>query len=211
MRLAAVTLSVLAVVGVARFARASTCDDLVRAGRSMEASGDPDRALRAYNDAIGLDPTCHDAYLRLGAIRESRRDYREAERVYSLAIEHLPAARDAYVRRASVRLLLGREEEGLGELRLLGETDPTDDAGLHAALDALHRLDDWFAARDQIPARLGVWRRIAFLLEKGQDPRLADARAMVRALALVVGPSDPVTNANGARGLRPLVARAANR
>ncbi len=201
----------LAVVGASRAASAGTCEDLVRAGRSMEAGGDPDRALRAYNDAIGLDPTCHDAWVRLGAIREARHDYREAERVYSLAIEHLPSARDVYVRRASVRLLLGREDEGLTELRLLGETDPADDAGLRAALDALHRLDDFFAAHDQVPARLGIWRRIVSLLERGQDPRLGEARGMVRALALVVGPTDPVANPDGARGLRPLIARAARR
>lgn len=176
----------------------------------MEASGDADRALRAYNDAIGLDPTCHDAYLRLGAIREARHDYREAERVYSIAIEHVPTARDAFFRRAAVRLLLGRDDEALAELRYLGETDPSDEAGLRVALDALHRLDEWFTTRDLAPARLGVWRRIAVLSERGGDASASNqARAMVRALALVVGPGDPVTQPNGARGLRPLIARAA--
>lgn len=187
-------------------AHAGTCDDLVRAGRSMEASGDPDRALRAYNDAIGLDPTCRDAYLRLGAIREARHDYREAERVYSTAIDHVPTGREAFLRRAAVRLLLGREAEGLAELRALGEAEPEDEAAVRVAIDALRRLDDWFAAHDQVAARLGVWRRMLAL--GGDGPLGAQAKTMIRALAIVVGPGDPVTQPNGARGLRLVIARA---
>lgn len=197
-------------VSIASVARAGTCDDLVRAGRSMEASGDPDRALRAYNDAIGLDPTCRDAYLRLGAIREARRDYREAERVYSTAIDHVPAAREPVLRRAAVRLLLGLEAEGLAELRALGEAEPEDEPALRVAVDALRRLDDWFAAHDQIAARLGIWRRLLVLADRSADgPLLAQARTMSRALALVVGPADPVTKPSGPVGLRLVIARSA--
>jgi tetratricopeptide (TPR) repeat protein len=200
----------LAGTGVARVAFAGSCDDLVRAGRSMEATGDADRALRAYNDAIGLDPTCRDAYLRLGAIREARHDFREAERVYSIAIDHVPTSREAFFRRAAVRLILGRDEEAIAELRYLGEAEPADEAALKVALDSLRRLDEYFTAHDLVPARLGVWRRMAVLTEHGPDAAAAtQARSMVRALSLVVGPADPVANPNAARGLRPLIARSA--
>ena len=191
-------------------AAAGTCDDLVRVGRSMEASGDPDRALRAYNDALSLEPTCRDAYLRLGAIREARHDYREAERVYSTAIDHVPAAREPILRRAAVRLLMGLELEGLAELRALGEAEPEDEGALRVAVDALRRLDDWFSAHDQVAARLGVWRRVLVLADRsGDGPLLAQARTMSRALTLVVGPADPVTQPNGAGGLRFVIARSA--
>lgn len=175
----------------------------------MEASGDPDRALRAYNDAIGLDSTCGDAYLRLGAIREGRRDYREAERVYSLATEHVPTLREAYVRRAAVRLLLGREAEGVAELRALSEVDPETDEATHAAVDALRKLDEWFVAHDFVAARLGVWRRMGVLAVRIGDSTLASkAHSMTRALTLVVGAGDPVTSPSSRVGLRLLIAHA---
>ena len=197
----------LALLGVTTLAVGAPCEDLVRVGRSAEAGGDPDHALRAYTDAVALDPTCREAYLRLGAIRESRNDLREADRVYSVALQHVAGSRELLLRRAAVLLALGREE-GLVGLRALAESDDEDDEAVRVALDALHRLDDWFVAHDYVAARLGAWRRISVLADRRGDAPLSErARTMVRALSLVVADADPVTVPSGGSGLRRLIAK----
>jgi len=206
--LAALTVVLLVVLRAAT-ARASSCDELVRSAHAQEASGEVDRALRLYTDAITLDPTCSAAYLGLGALRERSLDLREAERVYSIALEHVPTLADAHARRAGVRFRLGFHEDAVAELRALVDAPQGDDALRHATA-ALRQLATWYGEERQLPAQLACWRRLLATAEKVADEPLArEAKNMVRALQLLVGPADPVTQPIRPTPLRALVARTA--
>lgn len=211
MRAFAALTVVLLVVLQAATARASSCDELVRSARAQEASGEVDRALRLYTDAITLDPTCSAAYLGLGALRERSLDLREAERVYSIALEHVPTLADAHARRAGVRFRLGFREDAVAELRALADAPQGDDASRRNAVGALRQLATWYGEDRQLPAQLGCWRRLLAMAETAADePLTKESRNMVRALQLLVGPADPVTHPPmRPTPLRALVARTA--
>ena len=210
MRLLVALTVVLLVVLRATGARASSCDELVRSAHAQEASGEVDRALRLYTDAITVDPTCAAAYLGLGALRERSLDLREAERVYSVALEHVPTLADAHARRAGVRFRLGLHDDAVAELRALVDAPQGDDASRHNAAAALRQLATWYAEERQLPAQLACWRRLLALAEKVSDEALTrESRTMVRALQLLVGPADPVTQPIRPTPLRALVARTA--
>jgi tetratricopeptide (TPR) repeat protein len=197
----------LAVTLVALPARADggSCTALVRSARAHEASGDPDVALRQYTDAVTVDPTCGAAWLGLGALRVRSGDAAEAERVYGAALSHLPSLDAAIAGRARARFRLGHESEAEEDMRAYAERVAPTDA--HGALAALVELASWYAAQRRPPAQLACWRRIAELA-RGADPALeARARTTIEALALVVGPADPVTHPPRAGLLRALAAR----
>jgi len=204
---ASLTIALVVLLRVAS-ARASSCDELVRSGRAQEASGEVDRALRLYTDAITLDPTCATAYLGLGALRERSLDLREAERVYSIALEHVPTLAEAHSRRAGVRFKLGLRDDAVAELRAL--IDAPEDPSARSATSALRQLATWYGEERQLPAQLACWRRLLALAEKLADETLTkESKTMVRALQMLVGPADPVTQPIRPTPMRALVARAA--
>jgi tetratricopeptide (TPR) repeat protein len=176
----------------AAHAHASSCDGLVQSARSHESSGEPDIALRQYNDAVSLDPTCASAWLGLGALRARTGDAAEAERVYSAALSHLPSLTSAIAGRARLRWQLGRTEEAEDDMRRYVDGAVTTD--VRAALSALVEVASWYGSVHRAPAQLATWRRVA-ALARGADPALeAKARTTIEALVLVVGPADPVTH-----------------
>ncbi len=171
-----------AILGAPSEASASSALELVKRARAHEASREDDLAVRRYMEALSLDPTCEEAYLGLGALRARRGDLREAERVYNVALEHLPALRAARVGRAYVRRTLGARAEAIDDLLRGAEEDPA----------ALRVLATWYGEEGQTPAQLAVWRRILGRAEATQDAVLLhEARTMVRALVILVGPADP--------------------
>lgn len=178
-------LAVAAIAGLlvtAAPASASSALELVRIARAHEAAHEDDLALRRYTDALGLDPTCDEAYIGLGRLRARRGDLREAERVYSVALEHVPALRAARVGRAYVRRALGARTEAIDDLLTGAEDDPA----------ALRVLASWYGEEGQTPAQLAVWRRIVTRAETSHDAALLhEARTTVRALIILVGPADP--------------------
>lgn len=163
-------------------ASASSALELVKIARAHEASREDDLAVRRYMEALSLDPTCEEAYLGLGALRARRGDLREAERVYNLALEHLPGLRAARLGRAYVRRALGARAEAMDDLLSGAEEDPA----------ALRVLATWYGEEGQTPAQLAVWRRMIGRAEATQNAVLLhEARTMVRALVILVGPADP--------------------
>jgi tetratricopeptide (TPR) repeat protein len=169
-------------LAVAPPARASSALELVRIARAHEASREEDLALRRYTEALALDPTCDEAYLGLGRLRARRGDLREAERVYNVALEHRPGLRAARLGRAYVRRALGARAEAVDDLLDGAEDDPA----------ALRVLAGWYGEEGQTPAQLAVWRRIAGQAQASHDAALLhEARTMVRALLILVGPADP--------------------
>ena len=170
------------ILATARPAFASSALELVRIARAHETAHEEDLALRRYNEALSLDPTCDEAYLGLGRLRARRGDLREAERVYNVALEHLPGLRAARLGRAYVRRALGARAEAIDDLLTGVEDDPA----------ALRVLAGWYGEEGQTPAQLAVWRRIVGRAEATQDAALLhEARTTVRALVILVGPADP--------------------
>jgi tetratricopeptide (TPR) repeat protein len=184
---------VLAVLLTASAASASTALDLVKLARAHEAAHEDDLALRRYMDALSLDSSCEEAYLGLGSLRTRRGDLYEAERVYSVALERMPQLRPARVSRAYVRRALGAHALAVEDLL----------AGLEDDVATLRILATWYGEDGQTPAQLAVWRRISARAEATQDVALVqEARTMVRALVILVGPADPAASPPEDRGLR---------
>jgi tetratricopeptide (TPR) repeat protein len=67
-----------------------------------EESGELDKAIAAYSEAIGLDPECADAYFFRGGVYVKRNDLDRAVADYTHAIRLNPKDADAYNRRACV-------------------------------------------------------------------------------------------------------------
>jgi tetratricopeptide (TPR) repeat protein len=179
--LAAIALAVAVSFG-AGDARASTALDLVRIAQVHEQAHEDEIALRRYMEALSLDPMCEEAYLGLGSLRARRGDLREAERVYSVALAHMPQLRAARTARAYLRHALGANQEAIDDLLSGNEDD----------VAALKILASWYGEDGQTPAQLGVWRRILARAEATRDGALLrEARMMVRALVILVGPADP--------------------
>lgn len=163
-------------------AHASSALELVRMARAHEIAHEEEIALRRYNDALSLDPTCEEAYLGLGSLRARRGDLREAERVYSVALEHFPQSREARVARAYVRRALGANMDAIDDLLM----------GMEEDARTLRILATWYGEDGQAPAQLAVWRRIAAIAEHTNDTTLRhEARTMVKALIILVGLADP--------------------
>jgi tetratricopeptide (TPR) repeat protein len=163
-------------------AYASGALELVRMARAHEEAHDDDIALRRYSEALFIDPTCAEAYLGLGSLRARRGDLRESERVYSAALEHVPGMRAARTARAHVRRALGSTAAAIEDLLSATEDE----------ISALRVIASWYAEDGQGPAQLSVWRRIASIAEATrQTTLLFEARTMIRALVIVVGPADP--------------------
>src|SRR4051812_33253848 len=201
MRLAGI-LAFVAAMAVAIPAGASSALELVKIARAHELAREDDLALRNYMDALALDPTCDEAYLGLGSLRARRGDLREAERVYSVALEHRPSLRAARTARAYVRRALGMRAEAVEDLLMGSEEDPS----------VLRVLAGWHGEDGQTPAQLAVWRRIAARAEMLQDQVLREeARRMVRALVILVGPADPAASPPDDHGLRKVAAGVARK
>ncbi len=201
MRLAA-ALVVLAGLGFAAPASASSALELVRIAKAHELAHEEDLAIRSYMEALALDPTCDEAYLGLGSLRTRRGDLREAERVYSVALEHRPQLRDARTARAYVRRALGYRAEAIDDL--LG--------GAEGDIGALRVLAGWHGEDGQTPAQLAVWRRILARAEETQNATLREeAKRMVRALVILVGPADPAAAPPDDHGVRRVLASVARK
>ncbi|HEY1956765.1 MAG TPA: tetratricopeptide repeat protein [Polyangiaceae bacterium] len=190
----------------ARTASASSCDELVASAQAHEKNGEPEIALRQYNDAVTLDPTCGPAWLGLGALRARTGDAAEAERVYDAALTHVPTLSEAVAGRARSRRRLGRADEAEEDMR--GYADALASRGdLHGALAALVELASWFSAENRPPAELACWRRVAELAGGVDSALESRARATTAALVWVVGSADPVSHPHGSGLLRSVAAR----
>ncbi|MBX3229953.1 MAG: hypothetical protein KIT84_26035 [Labilithrix sp.] len=174
-------------------ASASSALDLVQIARSYEASHQDDLALRRYMDALSLDPSCAEAYLGLGSLRARRGDLHEAERVYTVALDRLPQLRAARVARAMVRRGLRATNEAIEDLV----------AGAEDEVAAWKQVAAWYGEDGLAPAQLAIWRRLLARAEATNDAALArEARLMVRALVIIVGPADPALSLQR-RGFAP--------
>jgi len=169
-----------------------TAIELVRQGREHARDGDDELATRRFMDAIQLDPTYGPAYLELASVRERSGDLREAERTYNVAIRFVPGFAAAFRRRAAVLHRLGDAVHELADLeeaaRLTDEPDVLFDLAKRHVEDRA-----W-------PAALATWRRVLARSETQGDGRLAqDAKIQIRALTILCGELDPVSDGASSR------------
>ncbi len=193
------------------FADSASCEELVRQGRAYESSGDQDRALSRYGEAMQVDGSCGAGYLAMGELRARTGDGREAERVLTACLERLPDMREARLARAKVRRALGRSAEAEDDIHnMVDATSAEETPRREMTLVALRVIAKWFDEDDARPAELAIWRRIQFIATRSDDTTLLkEATAMVRALVIVVGIVDPVSSPARRDAFRVMLARAA--
>jgi len=151
---------------------------------ALEERGDLAQALTEYTQAVSVDLTFGEAYLRLAALRERMGDPREADRVYSVAAELTDTRAHALVLRSHLRRSVGLEAEALRDLEVASELDDSPALLAELARDYVE-LHAWSAA-------LSVYRRIAARAAEQQDaPALETARLEVRALRVLAAETDP--------------------
>lgn len=185
------------VVLFTRTARATSCSELVREAESHESAHEDDVAARRYTEALTLDATCQKAYLGLAALRVRQGDGREAERVVAALLDHIPTMRAALATLARAKWIQGKREEAEHDLEAyaLDADDPR---------PVLRELAGWYAGEGKTPAQLAAWRRLLAL-----DPESKEARAMVKALTLLVALADPVISPAFDTPVRRAIAKAA--
>ncbi len=183
----------LALASVAGPSSASSVSELVKSARVHEAASEDSLAIRRYMEALALDPTFEEAYAGLGAIRQRRGDLREADRVYSVALARLPRFNEARLERARVRWMLGERPGAVDDIETLAREDPL----------VLRELAGWYGDAAEWPAQLALWRRLFAFARATAAERLGqEARAMVRALQILVEHADPVSSPHERTGVR---------
>ncbi len=176
----------------------SSSAELVRQAQVHETRHEEDLAARRYTEAIVLDATDRAAYLGLGALRLRTGDAREAERVYEVALARLPAFPEALLGRAEARWTAGEHLGAEQDLEAYAAT--TGDERVYG------QLASWYSADGRYPAELALYRRLL-----ASDRADAKTAALVRALTILVGPADPVTQPSSKDATRRGLAHIARR
>jgi tetratricopeptide (TPR) repeat protein len=202
----AIALATVIAESAARRAEASESSaELVHQARAHERAREDDLAARRYNEAIQLDQSDGEAYLGLGMLRLRMGDLREAERVFTVALVRIPTLRAAMGGRARARWAMGMRETAEREMQEYATASEGDVA-------ALRELAAWYGEDGFAPAQLATWRMVqSIALQHGDGALAREARTMVRALQIVVGPADPVTSPAAMDPTRKLIASVAKR
>ena len=85
-------------------------------GVSAAVAGDPDTAIRKFNEAIELDPRCTDCYYNLGIAFAQKKAYEDAEAAFRKAIALRPDFPDAHHSLANALYNLGVTEWNAGRV-----------------------------------------------------------------------------------------------
>jgi tetratricopeptide (TPR) repeat protein len=184
----------LVLFALSRSASADSAAELVAQGERNEATGDSDRAVRNYSDAIALDRSREVAYIHLAELRMKKADFREAIAVCTVGLEHAPRSLPLLKARAKARQDLGDLEGAQADLETALKL--REDEGV------LVLLADVLRKQKRPLQELEVWRRLRTqcqfkVLELHQPVEAtascSKARTMVRVLTLIAHPLDPVT------------------
>lgn len=182
------------------WARAAARARLER-GERHEKRGDAAQALAEYNDAVRLDPSFGEAYLRIASLRHRLGDPREAERAYEQALRSPATRAAALAGRSRARRALGRTEDAFRDLEAAVVLEPT--------RERLEELAGWYVERRAWPAALVAWRRVLSLLEEHPRTERGKAELSIRALTLLAADADPVSAGSGRGWVRSALAHIA--
>jgi Tfp pilus assembly protein PilF len=103
---------------------AQQADVKIALGRSLEKSGDLDRAIAIYGDALAKDPTRYDACLRLAALHERQGRLTESREWYRKALALQPTNADVYCNLGYSLYLEGNLEPAANYLRHAVQLQP---------------------------------------------------------------------------------------
>ena len=171
----------------ARWSRLAAQTYLERAERA-EQRGDTLSALRAYTEALRIDPSLGRAYFGLAELRRLLGDMNEAERLLSRATVLSDVRAEALTRRAQLYRQEQRDDLALADLASAAESDPT--------LARLRTLASVYIERRAWVAALSVWRRIAAHPELARsEPEAREVTETLSALSLLAGEADAVQHA----------------
>ena len=168
-------------------------------GRFSLATGDPDGAERAYDDALARLPGYAPALAGLAAVRAAERDYRAAIALYETALERQPLL-EHVIALGDVYAAAGEPERAESQYALVGAIERLYAASgirtdlLMALYLADHdlRLDDALRqARAAYEARPGIEAADALAWALYKHGRFAEARAYSDE-ALRLGTRDPL-------------------
>jgi tetratricopeptide (TPR) repeat protein len=164
-----------------------SADELVRQARAHEEAHEEDIAARRYTDALMIEANNGAAWIGLAELRYRLGELAEAERVYTAALVRMPTLYLALEGRARCLWALGRHADAEASLQAYADAvgDPS----------ALRALAAWFGVDGRSPAQLATWRRLLAMGTERTDVALsAEARLMVRALAIIVDGADPAAS-----------------
>jgi tetratricopeptide (TPR) repeat protein len=164
---------------------------LVEQGQAHRAAGHVDLALARFREAIEMDGTFGPGYLALADLREATGDLEEAESVLALALDRIPSFSEGLTKRAELFARADKPADATAALLLALDAKPDDEA-------LLAKLIETAPKARLFPVALRAARRLATLCHERGDARAErDATLTALALAMLVGPSDPVSE--GAR------------
>ncbi|MBI2951031.1 tetratricopeptide repeat protein, partial [bacterium] len=102
----------------------AAADNAYGEGASYLQLGSLDKAVEAFDRAVGLNPSLADAYNAKGVILTRRRQYDEALQLYQKALALNPSDAGIRLNIALTYHLQGRRDEALQEYRRVKEADP---------------------------------------------------------------------------------------
>ncbi len=161
---------------------------LVEQGSAHRAAGHVELALARFREAIEMDGTFGPAYLALADLREATGDVDEADRVLALSLDRIPSFSEGLAKRAELFTRADRPRDATAALLLALDARPDDPA-------LLAKLVDSAAKARLFPVALRAARRLAALSHaRGDAAAEREAMLTATALAMLVGPSDPVAD-----------------
>lgn len=160
--------------------------ELTVSGATLRQAGHVGDAVALFTEALKTDGTYGPAYLALAEVREATGEVDEAEKVLLLGMQNILGFWDGLMAQAELVARQRRFDDATALLLAFERGNPDHEL-------ALRRLVDVATKADRLPVALRAARRLHELatLKKDEAGRKSSA-AIVRALSLLLGETDPV-------------------
>jgi tetratricopeptide (TPR) repeat protein len=167
--------------------------DMVGQGQRLEAQGALQAALGKYLEAIGLDATNEQAYLKAGAVHQKLGNYHEAQRVYLAGQTYIVPFLEAQI--ALARMFRAQGLQLLARRTMLQAFEDG-----HQHTPALSELISWKVQDGAWLEALVLSRKLLLVFQQRQQIQdVSRLRKRVKALSLLASDLDPSQNHDGKR------------